>query len=221
MTLGRRIAARMKEVGIPSQSALARKVGVSQPTISAIVSGETTHPKDLRKIAMVLETTESWLLGETSDPNDGALGISDKAVLAEKLGLYLVPDMEIGYAMGDGTFLEVFEQRGVQAFETQWLRSISEGNLEKLFVARGDGDSMEPTLRDGDAVLIDTAKRSINRADKIWALTYGGLGMIKRVRKLPDGQYELMSDNQAIRTIIAKPGDVHFVGRVIWIGRRY
>lgn len=219
VSLGKRIAQRMKELDI-GQAELARRVGVSQPTISAIYNGETRRPKDLRRIAIELDTSEAWLLGETDDQSEGALASSDKEALAEKLGLTLVPEMDIGFSMGGGSFLEVFEQKGVRAFDTQWLRTVSEGALGKLFVAYGDGDSMEPTLRDGDVVLIDGGQRVINRPDRIWAVTYGDLGMIKRVRRVPGGSYELMSDNPNVRAIPCSDGEMHVVGRVIWIGRR-
>src|SRR3546814_3368344 len=39
----------------------------------------------------------------------------------------------------------------------EWLRSFARGSLQDLIVARGEGDSMTPTLLDGDIVLIDTA----------------------------------------------------------------
>lgn len=217
--MGERLAARMKELGM-SQSALARAIGVSQPTISAIFNGGVQRTKHLRDIAIHLDTTEAWLLGETDDPNEGALRSTDKQAIAEKLGLWLVPEMEMSFAMGSGSFLEVFEQRGNRAFDREWLRTVSAGNLDKLFVAQGDGDSMEPTLRDGDIVLIDGSQRVIDRPDRIWAVTYGGLGMIKRVRRLPGGTFELMSDNASVRPIAANEDEMHVVGRVVWIGRR-
>lgn len=219
MAIGDRMAERMKERGI-SQAELARRVGVSQPTISAIFNGDTQKTKHLRSIALALDTTEAWLAGETDDPVTGALGALDREEMADRLGLFLVPDMEISYAMGAGSFLEVFEQRGVRAFDSSWLRTVSAGNLDKLFVADGDGDSMEPTLRDGDTVLIDAGQKVVNKPDRIWAVTYGGMGMIKRVRPLPDGRHELMSDNQSVRSIYAAAGELFVVGRVIWIGRR-
>lgn len=219
MSLAKRIAARMKELGV-SQAGLARMVGVSQPTINEIVSGKTQRSKHLRAIASSLETTEAWLLGETDDASAGAITALDKNEMAERLGLALIPEMDMGFAMGAGTFVEVFERTGFRAFDREWIRSITEGNLEKLFVARGDGDSMEPTMHDGDVVLIDCAQDRINRADRIWAMIYGGLGVIKRVRRMPDGTLELMSDNARVPPIRATAGDVHIVGRVVWIGRR-
>src|SRR3546814_6951458 len=79
---------------------------------------------------------------------------------------------------------------------------------------------MTPTLLDGDIVLIDTAQKDIGQQDRIWALAYGDLGMIKRVRRLPGGTYRLMSDNPAISDIEAADGEMHVVGRVVYIGRR-
>lgn len=218
-TLPERMAARMKELDI-TQSALARMVGVSQPTVSAIFHGGTQRSKYLRSIAIALETTEAWLLGETEDPNLGATSSADSDILAEKLGLTLVPEFDEGYAMGAGSFLDVSERTGSRAFDTNWLRSISEGNLAKIFVARGDGDSMEPTLHDGDIVLIDGAQNRINKAERIWAVMYGGLRLIKRVRSLPGDQFELMSDNPNVRSILIPKDEMHVVGRVIWIGRK-
>lgn len=219
MSLAARLAERMKVLDV-SQAELARRVKISQPSVSAILSGDTRNPKHLRSIALALDTTEAWLLGETSDPGEGAVSALDREEMAERLGLHLVPEIDTGWAMGDGTFLDVVEEVGFRAFDRSWLRSVSSGNLSKLFVAHGDGDSMEPTLHDGDVVLIDRAQHTIEKQDRIWAVTVAGLGMIKRVAKLPNGEYELGSDNHRVRPRIVKAEEFHVVGRVVWIGRR-
>ena len=82
------------------------------------------------------------------------------------------------------------------------------------------GDSMEPTLRDGDVVLIDSAQRVIKSQDRIWAVIYGELGMIKRVRRTPGGTYLLLSDNPNVPPIECFDGEMSVIGRVCWIGRR-
>lgn len=79
---------------------------------------------------------------------------------------------------------------------------------------------MIPTMLDGDIVLIDTSQKRIEQQDRIWALGYGELGMIKRVRRLPNGSYDLMSDNSAVSPINASDEEMYVVGRVVWIGRR-
>jgi phage repressor protein C with HTH and peptisase S24 domain len=51
-------------------------------------------------------------------------------------------------------------------------------------------------------------------------VAYGDLGMIKRVRRLPSGNYHLLSDNPTVPPIECADEEMHVVGRVIWIGRR-
>src|SRR3546814_1016510 len=44
------------------------------------------------------------------------------------------------------------------------------------------------------ALPISQPQKDIGQQDRIWALAYGDLGMIKRVRRLPGGTYRLRSD---------------------------
>ncbi len=219
MTLAERLTSRMKKLGL-SQAELARRVKVSQPTIQAITTGETQNSRYLAKIAIELETTPAYLIGETDDPTDGAMVFSDREAIAEKLGLAMVPELELGYSMGGGSVIGEYRQTGVRIFDQDWLRGLMQGTFTDLFVARGDGDSMEPTLKDGDVVLIDTAQKDIKQQDRIWAISYGDLGMIKRVRRLPGGSYQIISDNPNVQPFTAVDDEMFVVGRVIWVGRK-
>src|SRR3546814_15796956 len=46
----------------------------------------------------------------------------------------------------------------------------------------------------GTLSLLTQPQKDIGQQDRIWALAYGDLGMIKRVRRLPGGTYRLRSD---------------------------
>lgn len=220
MGLGDRIDDRLKKLGI-SQAELARRVKVSQPTINALIRGNNVGSKHLHRIAAELETSPAYLAGESD--NDAPVAAAPSAIdaLMDKLDLAVVPELEIGYSMGAGaTVFEQYEQRGIVPFQRAWLRSMMRGSIQELFVARGAGDSMQPTILDGDIVLIDTAQKAIQQQDRIWAVAYGDLGMIKRVRRLPSGNYVLLSDNSTVPPIECADGEMQVVGRVIWIGRR-
>lgn len=219
MTMGERIEERLAALGI-SQAELARRVKVSQPTINALIRGNATGSKHLHRIAAELETSPAWLALETDDPTPVAPRPSAIDALADELDLAMVPEYNIGYSMGGGTLVENFEQTGVVPFSRSWLRSVAIASLKDLFVARGEGDSMEPTLKDGDIVLIDAAQRAIRSQDRIWAVSYGELGMIKRVRRTPSQSYLLMSDNSTVPPIECHDGEMQVIGRVVWIGRR-
>lgn len=229
--IGERIAELIENLGI-SQSELARRTGVKQPSIARIINGTTRGSKFLMEIANGLNTTPEYLTGQTDDsgvlefrgsPDDFSTlveMVSDEQTLANKFGLALIPELQLGYSMGGGNVIELFEHTGVAPFKRDWLRPMMKGSFDDLFVAKGEGDSMIPTLLDGDIVLIDTAQKNILQQDRIWALSYGDLGMIKRVRKLPDGGYQINSDNPAVTAITAYDGEMHVIGRVIWVGRR-
>ena len=220
MNIGDRIRARLEALNI-SQAELARRVKVSQPTMNALVNGKATGSKHLHTIAAELETSPAWLAGETDDPSPVAPRLSAVEALADELDLAMLPEFDIGYSMGGGASMEErFEQKGVVPFARTWLRSMMGGSIHDLFVARGDGDSMEPTLKDGDIVLIDTSQQAIRSQDRIWAVMYGDLGMIKRVRRTPNGSYLLMSDNPNVPPVECFDGEMTVIGRVCWIGRR-
>lgn len=219
MGIGARIDEKLKALGM-SQSELARRVKVSQPTINALIKSDNASSKHLHRIAAELQTSPAWLAGETDDDAPISYPPSALDALAEQMDLAVVPELELGYSMGAGAIFDQYEQRGVVPFQRAWLRSMMRGAIADLFVARGDGDSMQPTILDGDIVLIDTAQRDIRQQDRIWAVAYGDLGMIKRVRRRPSGDYLLLSDNATVPPIECADEEMHVVGRVIWIGRR-
>ena len=87
------------------------------------------------------------------------------------------------------------------------------------------GDSMLPTIRDGDRVLIN--KNETRPLDgKIFAVALGESILIKRMIIKPDA-FVLVSDNpdqERHSPIIIKKEEieskgVRFLGKVIWLGR--
>ncbi len=108
------------------------------------------------------------------------------------------------------------------AYRTDWLEWITHGSPApaEVFLTRGDGDSMMPTILDDDDVIVNKADRMITKQDRIWALSYGDLVSIKRVRRLASGVFHLLSDNPNVSPIEAYEDELRVIGRVIWIGRR-
>lgn len=219
MVIGERVRERLEVAGL-SQSELARRVQVAQPTIAKLVAGTTHSTTHLHRIARELGTTPSYLTGETDDPGEGALPAPTPARLAEQLGLQMIPEVDIEYSMGGGTVVADFAPSTMVPFRRDWLQRLTRGGASDVFLTRGRGDSMMPTILDGDDVLVNRAENRIRQADEIWAVGYGDLGMIKRVRRRPGGTFELNSDNPSVRPIEATEEELFIVGRVIWIGRR-
>ena len=214
-----RLIEAMEDAGL-DQPTLAAKAKCTQGAISQILLGNTKRSRFLPDIASALGVSVQWLRGDSEDRDPSAPLVPTSNDVMEHFDLAIVPELELGYSMGGGSVLTEYEQKGVVPFQRTWLKALMRGSFEDLFVARGEGDSMQPTLLDGDFVLVDTSQKQINKQDRIWCVSYGELGMIKRVRKLPDGGYHILSDNPAVTPIKAHDDEMFVIGRVIWIGRR-
>ena len=109
------------------------------------------------------------------------------------------------------------------AFRADWLRNVTRGNIGDLVVLNVDGDSMEPTLRPGDSVLVDMGQQRPQQKDGIYVIrTDGGL-QVKRVASHPvTGRITIISDNKEMYPAYADlpPEEVRVIGRVLWLGRQ-
>jgi phage repressor protein C with HTH and peptisase S24 domain len=217
--IGDRIKELSEKLGL-SQSALAEKVGVKQPTIARLISGEQAGSRHIDLIAKALHTSPGYLRGEIDDPGMGALQLSS-AEVALQFDLVEVREIDFSFGMG-GQFIDSpAVQESTVHFPRAWLKALTSTDPSQLVFTRGDGDSMMPTINSHDVVLIDISQRSINRQDHIWAVAYGEIGMIKRIRAMPDGSYKIMSDNEAVPDEIAVDGEMHVIGRVVAALRRF
>jgi SOS-response transcriptional repressor LexA len=98
----------------------------------------------------------------------------------------------------------------------QNLGSIS--SSKNLAVIPAYGDSMTPTFRDGDLLLIDRGVDSI-RLDAVYVLALSQELFVKRLQRRPDQSLLMISDNKAYEpyNITAKDRSLLSVlGRVVW-----
>lgn len=96
-----------------------------------------------------------------------------------------------------------------------WARSL--GPLENLSAVRVRGDSMEPTLSDGDDVLVDVAVGQPKR-DGLWVLDVRSELKVKRLEFLASGALRIVSDSPKYQPEIVPPDQVdgvRLVGRVL------
>ena len=81
---------------------------------------------------------------------------------------------------------------------------------------------MEPTLKQGDVVLVNRAKSHVPD-DGLYVLLMDGTMLVKRLRKHPGRKVQVISDNEAYGSfdlnLADPPEDMSIVGRVFWFGR--
>ena len=139
-------------------------------------------------------------------------------------GLVSVPRLDVGASAGPGA-LDAEERRlGRIGFDSAWLRrlGLAGGGPERLSIIRVDGDSMSPTLSDGDEILVDRADGAARVRDGIYVLRLDDALMVKRLALNPaERTMSIRSDNPAYPNWPACPlSAIDVVGRVVWAGRR-
>jgi phage repressor protein C with HTH and peptisase S24 domain len=217
--IAERISERMKALNL-TQTALARLAGISQPSVAHLVKGRAAGSTQLHKIARALQTTPEYLTGETDDPCEGALPVPTPDDVAQQVGGVRIKEIDLDYGMGASWIDGVPVTEVERVFPSDWLVQFTRAHPQFLFFAHGAGDSMMPTIMDRDIVLIDTTQQTLNMADRIWAVAFGGAGMIKRLRPQPDGGVKLMSDNPSVRDEVAYDGELSIIGRVVAVMRK-
>ncbi len=130
---------------------------------------------------------------------------------------------DIHAAAGHGAVVDHERPDDALMFQESWIRHELGARPDDLCLIRVSGDSMEPTLRAGDVILVN---RQACRPDRegIYILRVGDMLLVKRLQALPGGQVKITSDNAAFDSWminLSDPGgDVVIVGRVVWSGRR-
>ncbi|OHD10105.1 S24 family peptidase [Sphingopyxis sp. RIFCSPHIGHO2_12_FULL_65_19] len=136
-------------------------------------------------------------------------------------GMILVPKLAIGASAGAGASIDGEAVEGEVAFDPKWLRDLG-ADPRALSIIRVEGDSMAPTLDDGDDILVDGGDAAARLRDGIYVLRMDDVLMVKRVARAPgQGRISVISDNPHYRSWDDLPmASVQLVGRVVWTGRR-
>ena len=161
---------------------------------------------DRRTLARFFGIDES-LLGA---PEENSRNPAGKAARGDWVD---VPRLALGASAGPGTVASDEQAIGTFRFSSRWLRSqgLDPAMLSAIAVT---GDSMEPTLRDGDEILVDRSPRSLR--DGIHVVRVDDAVLVKRLDMARPGAIALLSDNPAYRPLELAPGEVEVIGRVVW-----
>lgn len=137
-------------------------------------------------------------------------------------GFVMVPRYDVRASAGHGATVTSEQVVDHLAFREEWVRNALGVAQKDLALITVKGDSMEPTLSNGDLILVDMHTQSIGD-NAVYVLRNDGQLLVKRVQRKLDGSIVIKSDNVAYdpETIDARSaGKLKVVGRVVWAGRR-
>lgn len=221
------ISAAIQRIGSVRDAAAA--AGVSEDQIARWKNGSSKPPL-LGVMALFLAADLPLsVLTARGSPNEAggpSLAVMSQSQALEQpeqfpSDLAMIPRLDVTASAGFGSLADVEHHVGLVAFHADWLRRRGiTPEAARALTARGD--SMEPTIRSGDLLLVDTAIDHV-KDNGIYVVVLTGMVLVKRIHVKMDGSLRLISDNKDLY----EPEDISpnrvqdlvVAGRVMWYGR--
>ncbi|MGA6536912.1 LexA family transcriptional regulator [Stenotrophomonas sp. NPDC101269] len=210
---------RARSLGI-TQEKLAHELGITQGAVSQYLNGKIPmNYRTLKVFAATLGIEDTDIRNDLPEQQYSSPASSDDAW-----------DDIVGYsqAAGLGAGAEAAEYAETHSLKFKKTSLRRRGIYGRdLAVYYGKGDSMEPTIKDGDAILFDTSDTRV--ADGLlYVIQVDGMArpeyFVKRALVLDTGVY-FQSDNphgdhqwRKPKPMISKRHPITVIGRVHWIG---
>lgn len=210
-TVGERIRAEREAQGIDRKE-LAKMTGIGYSTIAELERGGMKTSTQLRLFAEALRVNQAWL--ETGrGPKKGP---AESAEWGDILGYSQAA------GLGNGSESQEYAETHKLKFRADSLAK-KRLNPEKLSVFYGKGDSMEPRIKSGDAILFDLSDTR-PRDGAVFIIMVGKEYYAKRCMILDETVY-FTTDNpngdhswRKPRRMDSKRDPITIIGRVRWIG---
>lgn len=250
MLTGKELGAAIEQARLAkgvSKKKLAEDFGVAPPSVQGWVK---TGRIDKSKLMQLMDyfsdvakpshwglsdrVTEFLSISNPADSNvvrdekeSNVIPISSRRKSAD-INFVTIPHFDVSASMGPGCAppehnIEVIRDITVHV---DWLKSqgLNFSKLENLAIIDGDGDSMEGTFRNGDALLVDRGITDV-RTDAIYVFTLDGDLFIKRLQRMTGGSLRMISDNPIYPAIVIEGAQlerVHIQARVLlaWNARK-
>ncbi|MDU2409713.1 LexA family transcriptional regulator [Acinetobacter junii] len=206
----------MTALSVNTQTKMAEILRVSPDRIKSLVNGRAKglSLEEMKILVKEHNINAEWLItfegnifrGEKITPkNDGFNG-----------EFSCIPVRNVTVSAGDGANNDNENVLYHFAYRKDWLKSrgLFEKDLEIIVVR---GDSMEPTISDGDSILINTAENE-PQDGHIYVIRSGETLWVKRVQRMLDGSLSLISDNKMYAPMILdleSTPDVKIIGKVV------
>ena len=126
-----------------------------------------------------------------------------------------IPRLDVAASAGPGALVEVDRAIGSLGLDARLLARLGARPAD-LSLIRASGRSMEPTISDGDELLVDRGDRRIGARGAIHVVRIDGALMVKRVVRIAGG-YRILSDNPDVLPL--ETPDCDLIGRVVWLAR--
>lgn len=206
-----------------SNYSFAEKCNLSEGTLRRYLRADSFPPLDtLEVIANVSGCSLAWLASGEGTRRGGEEAEYALAEDVKVAGYVQVPRYEVSASAGGGAAIHSEQIVDHLSFRADWVHNALGVSVNQLALINVTGDSMEPTLSEGDLILIDMSHRGV-KDNAVYVLQLNGSLLVKRIQHKLDGSVVVKSDNaiyEPERVGAESVDTLNVIGRVVWCGRR-
>jgi phage repressor protein C with HTH and peptisase S24 domain len=200
-----------------TKKAAALAAGVGLSTLHRWIAGEGMPAFDsLATLALAKGVCLDWIATGKGEMLQGPI---DKGQSGNDDVYAYVPLYDARISQGHGAWSEGARVLTMLAFTKYSLRK--KGLVaSQLAAVRVEGDSNEPLLKDGDTVMVDLSRNSI-QGEAFYVIRLDDLLYAKRLQRQFDGGVSVISANTAYPPInipVERLDRLEVMGRVVWSG---
>lgn len=208
--------------------ALSRLLGRNSAYIQQFIKRGTPRKldeEDRRALAEYFGVDEALLGGPVRQHTTAETSLNAGLNTRKKgndAGVAFVPRLDLEASAGAGALTEEEKSVGAVGFDSFWLRRLGL-NPKTLSIIEVKGESMAPTLYDGDTIMVDRSDAIGGLRDGVYVLRLDDALMVKRVlasdkkKRLLGRSIAILSDNQDYPSWPdVDLSRVGIIGRVVW-----
>ena len=211
-----------------TQSDVAAACGINQGNFNKMLNAKRPmYVHTLLKVAEVLQVPPSEIFSDTETTIDSKTFLDEHA---------MIPFYKIDAAAGvNGIANKDFPEKETDMpFKRSWLESkgYKGERIDKLILMRAKGESMEPTIADGEALLVDIGE-NVRTPESIekgrvyvvrWGITKEDISVKRLFLDWPRKIAIAVSDNPLFKEVEVDLTEYEkfqdfVLGRVIWVGK--
>ncbi|MFM2042080.1 MAG: hypothetical protein RLY86_656 [Pseudomonadota bacterium] len=216
--IAERLAEERGRLGL-TQREFAHQMGVGLRTYSTYEAGHRSPSLDSLAPLIAIGVDLNWVAG--GERASGAAPPAKDGLAAIGPEFVLLPRYEVRAAAGGGAVVTSEQVVDHLAFKAQWVRRTLRRNPEDLILIEANGDSMEPTIANGDLLLVDISITAF-KDFAVYVMSMDGELVVKRIeRNFATGGVLISSDNPRYRgqeLTASQAQQLRIVGQVVWHG---
>ncbi|QNT77938.1 LexA family transcriptional regulator [Entomobacter blattae] len=218
-TLANRLKKALQRGG--GYSSVAKAAGISQTSLNNYLSGKGEMKVSIAsKLAKACNISLEWLIDGVGNMEAGSSpSISSKEVIS-------IPIYDVTISADHGVEPISQDVKDLVVLPKKLLLDYSSINWKHVIAVTVSGDSMFPTLHDGDTILVQTDIDELV-SGAIYVVRVENELLVKRLRRLVNGNIQVISDNtlyppeelnaKQLQAMIEGGGSpVQIIGKVIW-----